>query len=162
MVQNLLIEIRTPGHGRSAFEDHDEFYYIIDVKTHRRSTKFNRPNLTSIERLARFYQDDSNYFVVLMISYDVEGYTARIEEVSFVPIEFLGWDCLTLGALGWGQIQLANSNKITINPGYSRRSWMIELCDTILEYYPKEIAKINKRISHFEKIKADWEARPEP
>ena len=49
-----------------AFEDLDGYYYIVDVKTHRLSTKFNMPNLTSVERLARFYEDDKNYFVVLM------------------------------------------------------------------------------------------------
>ncbi len=49
-----------------AFEDLDGYYYVVDVKTHRLSTKFNMPNLTSVERLARFYEDDKNYFVVLM------------------------------------------------------------------------------------------------
>lgn len=39
-----------------AFEDDQGFYYVIDVKTHRLSTKFNMPNLTSVERLARFYE----------------------------------------------------------------------------------------------------------
>src|SRR5437660_12922668 len=93
-----------------AFEDTQGFYYVVDVKTHRLSTKFNMPNLISVERLARFYEDDKNYFVILMISYDIEGLRAIIEQVKFVPIEFLGWDCLTIGALGWGQIQIANSN----------------------------------------------------
>jgi hypothetical protein len=144
-----------------AFNDHDDFYYVIDVKTHRLSTKFNMPNLTSVQRLARFYEDDSNYFVVLMVAYDVSGHGAKIEEVTFVPIEFLSWDCLTIGALGWGQIQIANSNTITLQSGYSRRSWMIELCDTLLEFYPKEIAKIGGRIERFEKIKAEWEAKAE-
>ena len=37
-----------------AFRDVDGNYYVIDVKTHRRSTKFNMPNLTSVERLTRF------------------------------------------------------------------------------------------------------------
>lgn len=144
-----------------AFNDHDGLYYVVDVKTHRLSTKFNMPNLTSVERLARFYEDDSNYFVVLLISYDVAGYGVRIEEVTFVPIEFLGWDCLTVGALGWGQIQIANSNVINVNDSYSRRTWMIELCDTLLEFYPKEIGKIGKRISRFERIRAEWEAKPQ-
>ncbi|MCG8584955.1 MAG: hypothetical protein MI757_09615 [Pirellulales bacterium] len=144
-----------------AFNDHDDLYYVVDVKTHRLSTKFNMPNLTSVQRLARFYEDDTNYFVVLMVSYDIKGHGAEIDKVEFVPIEFLGWDCLTIGALGWGQIQIANSNFISINSGYSRRTWMIELCDTLLEFYPKEIAKIDSRIKKFEKIKAEWEAKPE-
>jgi hypothetical protein len=44
-----------------AFEDSDGLYYVVDVKTHRLSTKFNMPNLTSVERLSRFYEDDKNY-----------------------------------------------------------------------------------------------------
>jgi len=103
-----------------AFEDADGFYYVVDVKTHRLSTKFNMPNLTSVERLSRFYEDDKNYFVVLMVAYEIENLRALVERVTFVPIEFLGWGCLTIGALGWGQIQIANSNRITVNPQYSR------------------------------------------
>lgn len=143
-----------------AFEDKDGLYYVVDVKTHRLSTKFNMPNLTSVERLSRFYEDDENYFLVLMIAYDIEGLRAVIEHVTFVPIEFLGWDCLTIGALGWGQIQIANSN-IVINPRYSRKSWMIEFCDTVLEFYPKEIAKIGTRIERFTKIREEWKSRPD-
>jgi len=95
--------------------------------------------------------------VVLMVTYDIVGVRAVISHVSFVPIEFLGWDCLTIGALGWGQIQIANSNKITINPGYSRKMWMLELCDTLLEFYPKELGKIGKRMDYFKRIRARWE-----
>ena len=139
-----------------AFKDGDGLYYIVDVKTHRSDTKFNMPNLTSVERLARFYEDDSNFFTVLMVSYGVEGVKASVSDVKFVPIEFLGWDCLTIGALGWGQIQIANSNFVTVNPGYSRKKWMLEFCDVMLEFYPKEISKIGERISRFEKVREFW------
>ena len=145
-----------------AFEDRQGFYYVVDVKTHRTDTKFNMPNLTSVERLARFYEDDKNYFVLLLVSYHVEEIKALITGVKFIPIEFLRWDCLTIGALGWGQIQIANSNYVTVNADYSRRTWMIEMCDALLEFYPKEIAKIGKRISHFEKVKQSWLSKPEP
>jgi hypothetical protein len=96
-----------------------------------------------------------------MISYGVTGNTARVSEVKFVPIEFLGWDCLTIGALGWGQIQIANSNFITVRPGYSRKQWMLEFCDVMLEFYPKEIAKIGDRISRFEQVREFWRNKEE-
>jgi len=143
-----------------AFEDPGGFYHVVDVKTHRLSTKFNMPNLTSVDRLARFYENDKNYFVILMVAYEIEGLRAVIHEVRFVPIEFFGWDCLTIGALGWGQIQIANSNSININPQYPRKSWMLEMCDILMEFYPKEIAKINKRIERFRKLKEEWQKRP--
>ena len=128
----------------------------MDVKTHRLSTKFNMPNLTSVERLTRFYESDKNVFAVLMVAYDVEGTRIEVERVTFAPIEFLGWDCLTIGALGWGQIQIANSNTITVNPGYSRKQWMLELCDTLAEFYPREIAEIERRLTHFGKVREFW------
>lgn len=139
-----------------AFEDDNGFYYVIDVKTHRLSTKFNMPNLTSVERLTRFYEEDKNVFAVLMVAYDVERTRVEVERVTFAPIEFLGWDCLTIGALGWGQIQIANSNSITVNPGYSRKQWMLELCDTLSGFYPREIAKIEERLNYFGRVKQFW------
>ena len=142
-----------------AFTDPDGFYYVVDVKTHRTDTRFNMPNLTSVERLARFYQDDRNYFVILMVSYTVSGTRLDVSDIRFVPIEFLMWDCLTIGALGWGQIQIANSNYINAAPHYSRKSWMLELCDNVLEFYPREIAKINERIGRFQQIREFWEAK---
>jgi hypothetical protein len=144
-----------------AFEDADGFYYVVDVKTHRLSTKFNMPNLTSVDRLARFYEDDRNYFVLLMVAYEIEGLRAVVRRVRFLPIEFLGWDCLTIGALGWGQIQIFNSNYVTVNPRYSRKQWMIDMCDTLMDFYPREIAKINNRIERFRKLKRQWQERPD-
>ncbi len=43
-----------------AFKDKDDFYCVVDIKTHRKDTSFNMPNLTSVERLSRFYEDDRN------------------------------------------------------------------------------------------------------
>ncbi len=142
-----------------AFTDREDFYYVVDVKTHRLDTKFNMPNLTSAERLARFYEDDKNYFVILKINYRVQGPKVSIEKATLVPIEFLSWDCLTLGALGWGQIQIANANIVNVMPHSKRRKWMIEMCDNLLEFYPREIGKISERINHFKKVKKYWEKK---
>lgn len=142
-----------------AFYDHNDFYYVVDVKTHCLGTSFNMPNLVSVERLARFYEDDQNCFSLLMVKYEVESPRIVVKEAHFVPIEFLSWECLTIGALGWGQIQIANANVIKIKEKYPRKQWMLELCDTMLQFYPKEIGKIGKRVSYFERVKREWEAK---
>ncbi len=139
-----------------AFSGHDGCHYVVDVKTHRLDTKFSMPNLTSVRRLSKLYDDDAEYFVVLMIAYELSGLQIVVRTVHFVPIEFLAWHCLTIGALGWGQIQIANSNNITINPGYPRRQWMLELCDRLLQFYPKEQDKIEERIRYFEGLRGKW------
>lgn len=144
-----------------AFKDTDDIYYVVDVKTHRKEEGFHMPNLTSVERLSRFYEDDMNCFVVLSVSYRIDGTKVTAADIHFVPIEFLSWKCLTIGALGWGQIQIANSDVIKVLPGYSRKKWMLELCDTLFAFYPNEISKINKRIEHFKKVKERWEKKDE-
>jgi hypothetical protein len=142
-----------------AFTDVDGLYYIVDVKTHRLGTHFNMPNLTSVERLARFYEDDENYFCLVIVKYAVEENHLQIQQAHFVPIEFLAWECLTIGALGWGQIQIANANNIRINLSYSRRQWMLEFCDAVLAFYPREMGKIAERIEHFKQVREKWESR---
>lgn len=144
-----------------AFTDVDNKYYVIDSKTHNLDTSFNMPNLTSVERLSRFYEDSNNYFSILIVSYKVEKENLLFRDCKFVPIEMLDWDCLTLGALGWGQIQIANSNNIIINENNTRRSWMLQLCDMLDLFYPNEISKITKRIEHFKKVRQFWENQPD-
>ena len=142
-----------------AFTDTVGNYYMVDVKTHRADTVFNMPNLTSIRRICRLYEDDSNFFVILMLRYTVEDTRVSVNEVYFVPIEFLNWNCLTIGALGWGQIQIANANRIEIDWNSSRKAWMLKLCDALMEFYPREIAKINERIDFISEVRRTWEAR---
>lgn len=140
-----------------AFKDKEGFYCVVDVKTHREDTGFNMPNLISVERLARFYEDDKNIFACMVVKYRTDGKRIITSEVTFAPIEFLSWDCLTVGALGWGQIQIRNSNEITINDGFSRKKWMLMLCETMFEFYPREISKIQERLTRFANVKSFWE-----
>ncbi len=144
-----------------AFKDKLENYCVVDVKTHREDTAFNMPNLTSVDRLARFYEDDSNYFVLLMVKYAVSGTKVTAHQVHFVPAEHLKWDCLTIGALGWGQIQIADAKRIEIDPTQKRRVWMLEFCNAVLSFYPREISKINQRIAKFQNVKEFWLSKPD-
>lgn len=142
-----------------AFTDIYNNYIIVDVKTHNLDTSFNMPNLTSVERLARFYEDDSNYFSVMIIEYAKKNNFFFVSNIFFIPIEFLNWDCLTIGALGWGQIQIANANTIHINTEQTRKSWMLSMCDVLDIFYPKEKSKIDKRISYFSNVRNFWESK---
>ena len=87
------------------------------------------------------------------------SYKVVATEVTFVPIEFLDWECLAIGALGWGQIQIRNSNRIVINNGYSRRDWILTLCNVMLQFYPREILKIQERVTRFEDVQTYWKQK---
>ncbi|MCY4228475.1 MAG: hypothetical protein OXF20_12475 [Gammaproteobacteria bacterium] len=76
-----------------------------------------------------------------------------------MPIEFLDWQCLTISALGWGQIQIASSSHIKAIQQNSRKRWMLQLCDAVLEFYPREISRISERIQKFESVREYWENR---
>ena len=94
-----------------------------------------------------------------MIEYAVTNGHLDFTGVHFIPIEHLDWSCLTIGALGWGQIQIANSNIIHVNRQSTRVDWMLALCDVLDVFYPKEIAKITERIDYFSTVRAFWEQK---
>lgn len=132
-------------------------YYAIDVKTHNLDTDFNMPNLISVKRLSQFYQnDDNNYFCILIVSYRVRNEKIEYTECHLKPIESFNWECLTLGALGWGQIQIANANNISFCNS-TRKIWMLTLCDKVEQFYDEEIGKIGERKSWFSQTRIYWE-----
>lgn len=139
-----------------AFFDTNGRYYAIDCKTHNLNTSFNMPNLISVRRLANFYKNDSNVFCILIVEYEVVQGELHYRKCYFRPIEMFSWDCLTLGALGWGQIQIANANKLNFNEKLDRKSWMLQLCNILDSFYDEEIGKIQDRKLWFNDIKQYW------
>ena len=144
-----------------AFTDVNDNYFVVDIKTHNKDTDFNMPNLTSVERLSRFYEDDKNFFVIVFAEYRTVNSRIVFDSVMLFPIEHLQWNCLTIGALGWGQIQISNANLVNIDRSQSRKKWMLELCDALDIFYPKEIEKIKNRLERFSKIREYWENKQE-
>lgn len=154
---NKLLSFESDFERRSmedmAFYDKDQQYYAVDCKTHNLSTVFNMPNLISVRRLANFYRNDSNTFCILIVAYNVEDNRIRYDNCFFKPIEAFSWDCLTIGALGWGQIQIANANILKFSPAPNRKKWMLQLCNNLEQFYDEEIAKIGERKQWFNDIK---------
>lgn len=141
-----------------SFIDKEVVCSLVDVKTHRENTGFNMPNLTSVERLSRLYESDKDIFSIIILKYRIDkNHCIKVTDILFAPIEFFDWSCLTIGALGWGQIQISNSNNIHINQGYSRKDWMLEFCDRMEVFYPKEIEKIGERLQRFKDVRTYWE-----
>lgn len=157
LIKDFSDKFKRRAMADAAFLDVQDNYIIIDIKTHNRDTDFNMPNLTSVKRLTDFYKDDKKFFVILLAEYTVNDNKLIFDSVKLIPIEHLEWNCLTIGALGWGQIQIANSRIVNINREQSRKSWMLQLCDTMSIFYPKEKLKIEKRITYFSKAREIWE-----
>lgn len=128
-------------------------YYAVDVKTHRDEPGFHMPNLISVKRLMDFYGDDNNHFVVSMIQYRLTD-PGGLEDVVviFEPIEWFDWDCLRIGALGWGQLQFKNASDIRINRGQTRRDWLWSFTEELREHYAKEQHKTKQRLKYLERF----------
>lgn len=145
-----------------AFKDSDGNYYAVDVKTHNVDTDFNMPNLISVKRLVTFYKnDDKNNFCILIVSYKIVSGKIEYQECHFKKIESFSWKCLTIGALGWGQIQIANANNLKFDADSNtlRKSWMLTLCKMLFVFYDEEISKIGERKTWFNSVKAYWEGK---
>ena len=141
------------------FIDSDGFHYFINVITHREETHFSMPNITSVDRLKKLYEDDKNIFVILLIDYSLNKTAKNVTNVRFIPIEFFAWDCLTFGALGSGQIQIKRASDIKENDRYSRRLWMLEFFERLEEFYINEADKTVKRMKSIITLRAEWKSK---
>jgi hypothetical protein len=130
-------------------------YYAVDVKTHREEPGFHMPNLTSVRRLMDFYEDDDNCFVIVMIKYHLTD-IGSLEEIAAIvePIEWFDWDCLRIGALGWGQLQFQSASDIRINRSQTRKDWLRTFVGELREHYAKEEDKIKERLDYVEAFAA--------
>ncbi len=150
-----LVDSVNTDFSRRAMEDLsfqiDVRYYAVDVKTHRDEPGFHMPNLTSVKRLMDFYDNDDNFFVVVMIKYRLTN-DGRLERVTAIvePIEWFDWGCMRIGSLGWGQLQFRSASDIRINRDQSRKDWLWSFAEELREHYAGEVSKIKERVEYLE------------
>tara|TARA_B100000214_G_scaffold306617_1_gene237693 strand:- start:577 stop:1179 length:603 start_codon:yes stop_codon:yes gene_type:complete len=114
----------------------------IDIKTHDTESELSMPNLISISRLKKFYENDRNLLLYVFVKYINHGNNVQVLEVKVKPIEQLNWECLTIGNLGKGQLQITDMNKISFQNFMTRKDWMERLSYDAIIYYQKLIDKI--------------------
>lgn len=141
------------------FTDQDNLNYFVDVVTHNEEKKFSMPNITSVDRLEKLYQNDKNIFVVLLIDYKPSKTSNFISNVSFLPVEFFAWDCLTIGALGIGQLQIKRASRVIKVIKNSRKNWMREFSEHLMIFYAKETSKTAKRLTNAADLLAVWKSK---
>ena len=54
---------------------------------------------------------------------------------------------------------MANSNNILLTKQNSRKRWMLDLCESMFEFYPKKMHKIQDRLKRFETIREGWRSK---
>lgn len=141
-----------------AFEDREGRFYTAAVRTRHVDAARSSPDLVSVESLARYFEDDANHFVVLLVDYATTDGAVVPENVRLLPIEWIAWDCLAIGALGLGRIQIADARRV-VEHRKTRRTWMLELCDALFDVVPREIERMHDRLARLERVHAAWKAK---
>ena len=127
---------------------------LYDVKTHFRQKKggFSMPNLISVKRL----RNDVLIDHTKTLSYIFIHYTREkkdevvIQDIRVRYIWELDWSILRIGALGKGQLQIANANNDLKFTGEGKEKWFETLKDEVKKFYEKEIEKTGKEIELWE------------
>ena len=117
----------------------------IDIKTHDSESDLSMPNLISISRIKKFYENDKNLLLYVFVKYHTDNNSIHISEVIVKSIEQIDWGCLTIGNLGKGQLQITNMNDISFNDFLSRKDWMERLSYDVIIYYRSLINKIETK-----------------
>ena len=117
----------------------------IDIKTHDSDSDLSMPNLISISRIKKFYENDRNLLLYVFVKYVTHGRLIQILDTKVKAIEQFNWECLTIGNLGKGQLQVKNMDEISFQSHMTRKDWMERLsCDVII-YYQSLIKKIQTK-----------------
>lgn len=123
-----------------AIVDNSNLY--IDIKTEDTGKSFSMPNLTSIDRLKKFYESDNNYFIILHVKYHVVNDVAIVSDAECMCIEDISFDCMNFANIGKGQLQL--KSKLTPS-NKTRMQWMNEFAAHGVSHYSKVITDATKR-----------------
>lgn len=130
--------------------DDEKNILVIDIKTHLLKTGFHMPNLSSIKRLCQLYKDNNKYFMLLFVDYELLNNKPIFKKVWFLPIENISWSCLSIGALGYGQLQIKNADNIIFKFDISRGEWLNIFKNKVYEYIEKQRKKLDTLIKLFE------------
>ena len=117
----------------------------IDIKTHDSNSDLSMPNLISISRLKKFYDNDRNLLLYVFVKYISYGHSVQILDIQVKAVEQLNWECLTIGNLGKGQLQVKNMNEISFQNHMTRKDWMERLSYDVVIYYQSLVNKIQTK-----------------
>ena len=124
--------------------------YMLDPKSHNVDSEFSMPNLSSISRIKKLFDNDKKEMMYVFVDYKIDGQVVRIEDIKVLYLWELDMSMLGIGALGKGQLQIKNLNKELVISDEGKQIWYGKLKTQVKEYLVKQIKKIEKQ-------KKEWE-----
>ena len=121
---------------------------LFDIKTHydQEMPGFSMPNLISVLKLKKMLENNEiiNY---IHVNYERNGIFVKINKIEIFSVCEIDWKVLTIGALGKGQLQIKDANKEIILTNIGKEKWESILKENVVNFYKKQILKIDKDIS---------------
>lgn len=150
---DLITEKRAPR-SKKSIEDvtlvSGGVLYYIDPKTHDVNSDFSMPNLTSIEKIKKLFQSQTEELVYVFVSYKIVNGIVNIVDIKVFFLWELDISILGIGALGKGQLQIKNANDSLIFTSQSKQIWYQDFKKLVQIFLKKQISKINKQIVAWE------------
>lgn len=150
---DLITEKRAPR-SKKSIEDvtlvSGGVLYYIDPKTHDVNSDFSMPNLTSIEKIKKLFQSQTEELVYVFVSYKIVNGIVNIIDIKVFFLWELDISILGIGALGKGQLQIKNANDSLIFTSQSKQIWYQDFKKLVQIFLKKQISKINKQIVAWE------------
>ena len=152
--QNPIINEVKLSTGKKSMEDvsvvSDGVTYMLDPKSHNVDSEFSMPNLSSISRIKKLFDNDKKEMMYVFVDYKIDGQVVKIEDIKVLYLWELDMSMLGIGALGKGQLQIKNLNKELVISDEGKQIWYGKLKTQVKEYLAKQIKKIEKQ-------KKEWE-----
>ena len=131
-VVDILLESASSNRSMEDFQlTKGDQVYKFDIKTRDVGKDFSMPNLGSIDRIRKFYENINNHMLYVFVTYDnthLDGEKViTILDIKVVCMEELDWSILTIGNLGKGQLQIKNMKNDLVYTDMGRENWYIEL-----------------------------------
>lgn len=120
--------------------------YYLDPKTHDKNSNFSMPNLTSISKIKKLFSSDSEELIYILIDYEIIENFVHIKKVDTLFIWEFGFDNLSIGALGNGQLQIKNKHNPIVISELGKEFWFTSFKFLVKNYLIKQQNKIHKQI----------------
>jgi hypothetical protein len=125
-------------------ETQNETFYV-DVKTADQGGTFSMPNLISVDRLHKLYQDPSKTIMLIFVDYEwIDDATIAILDIRQSRIEEIDMESLHVQNLGKGQLQLRNGTVIRADPTVTRGIWMNDFINMVIAFKKQLLEKTQK------------------
>ena len=114
--------------------------HAVNVKSNNVEKQNYSPNMISIKKMHEWVYEERNELSFIFVDYKEQGDKFEIlNESELIPIEKIGWECLSIEAQGYGVIQ--KTSALITYPRQTKRDFYKGFLEAYKKYRNKESKK---------------------